>query len=167
MQLIRHITRVIVPVARVGAGLAFAVLMVAVVIQVVGRIIGSSPVWTEELTRYALLYMVAFGTGLALRSGDLVNVDVVCEALPGKLPWLLRFVAAVATSGMAIYLLPQAWRFVSIGRMQTAPALGVRMDYVHFTVWLLLAVLAVFATLRVFGMLAGTEDGRPERPSEE
>jgi len=167
VQLIQHITRLIVPLARIGAGLAFAVMMVAVVIQVAGRLVGDSPVWTEELTRYALLYMIAFGAGLAFRTGDLVNVDVVCESLPGKQPWLLRLVAAVSTAGLAIYLLPQAWRYVSIGKMQTAPALGIRMDYVHFTVWLLLAVLAVFAVLRVIGMLAGTEDGRPEHRIEE
>jgi TRAP-type C4-dicarboxylate transport system permease small subunit len=167
VRFIRQITRVIIPLARLGAGLAFAVMIVAVVIQVVGRIIGDSPVWTEELTRYALLYMVAFGAGLAFRTGDLVNVDVICESLPGKLPWLLRLVSALATAVLAIYLLPDAGRYVGIGRMQTAPAMGIRMDFVHVTVWLLLAVLGVFAVLRVVGMLAGTEDGRPEHRREE
>lgn len=153
--------------ARIGAGLAFAVLMAAVLIQVVGRFIGNSPVWTEELTRFALLYMIAFGAGLAFRSGDLVNVDVISETLPGKLPWLLRLLAALVTGGLALYLLPHAWRYVAIGRMQTAPALGWRMDYVHLTVFLLLAGLALFAALRVLGMLGGTEDGTPDKHPDE
>jgi TRAP-type C4-dicarboxylate transport system permease small subunit len=38
---------------------AFTVLIGAVLLQVVGRITGGAPVWTEELTRYALLFMVA------------------------------------------------------------------------------------------------------------
>jgi len=167
MRMIRLIASVLVPLARIGTGLAFAVLIVAVMTQVIGRVLGNSPVWTEELTRYALLYMIAFGAGLALRSGDLVNVDVICEALPGRLPWLLRLLAAVSTAGLALYLLPHAWRYVSIGKMQTSPALGVRMDFVHLTVWLLLAILAVFAVLRVLGMLTGSEDGRPEHRIEE
>ncbi len=154
-------------IARIGAGLAFAVLMAAVLVQVVGRLTGSSPVWTEELTRYALLYMIAFGAGLAFRTGDLVNVDVVSEALPGRLPWLLRLFAAIATAGLAAYLLPHAWRYVAIGKMQTAPALGIRMDFVHFTVWLLLAGLALFGLVRVLGMLSGVEDGLPDKPEEE
>lgn len=159
--------QVIILVARLGAGLAFTVLMAAVLIQVVGRFTGSSPVWTEELTRYALLYMIAFGAGLAFRTGDLVNVDVISEALPGRLPWLLRLVAAVSTAGLAVYLLPHAWKFVSIGRMQTAPALGIRMDAVHVTVWLLLAGLAVFGLVRVLGMLSGVENGLPDKPDED
>lgn len=154
-------------IARIGAGLAFAVLMATVMVQVVGRLTGSSPVWTEELTRYALLYMIAFGAGLAFRTGDLVNVDVVSESLPGRLPWLLRLLAAAATAGLALYLLSHAWRFVAIGRMQTAPALGIRMHYVHVTVWLMLLGLAVFALLRIAGMLGGVEDGKPDKPDEE
>ncbi|MFD1342430.1 TRAP transporter small permease [Litorisediminicola beolgyonensis] len=154
-------------VARIGAGLAFAILMAAVLVQVVGRLTGSSPVWTEELTRYALLYMIAFGAGLALRTGDLVNVDVFSEALPGRLPWILRLFSAAATAGLALFLLPHAWKYVAIGKMQTAPALGVRMDVVHATVWLMLAGLAVFAIVRILGMLTGVENGLPDSPGDE
>ncbi|UOM33010.1 TRAP transporter small permease [Acuticoccus sp. I52.16.1] len=167
MKVIGHIIGAFVVLARIGVGLAFAVLIATVMIQVVGRFTGAGPVWTEELTRYALLYLVAFGAGLAFRSGDLVNVDVVCESLPGRIPWVLRLVAAVATAGLALYLLAGAWRFTSIGSMQTSPALGIRMHYVHFTVWLLLALLALFAVLRIVGMLAGTEDGAPRNASED
>jgi TRAP-type transport system small permease protein len=72
--------------SRAMTGIAFAVLMASVLIQVVGRLIGNSPVWTEELTRFALLFLAAFGAGLSLKTGDLVNVDLVCEALPGRWP---------------------------------------------------------------------------------
>ena len=126
MKRAERLINFIVFLARLGAGLSFSVLIVTVLIQVVGRTVGSSPVWTEELTRYALLFSVAFGAGLSFRTGDLVNVDVVCETLPGRAPWMLRLFAAVVTAGLAIYLLPHAWRFVSIGKMQTAPALGGR-----------------------------------------
>lgn len=154
-------------IAQWGTGLAFAVLIAAVLIQVAGRLTGTAVVWTEELTRYALLFTVAFGVGLAFRSGDLVNVDVVCETLPGRAPWVLRLVASLATAGLAIYLLPHAWRYVSIGAMQTSPALGVRMDFIHLTVWLMLLFLAIFAALRVLGMLTGAEDGKPVKADEE
>jgi TRAP-type C4-dicarboxylate transport system permease small subunit len=167
LRRVAQLESLIVFLARLGVGLAFAVLIAAVMIQVVGRLTGSSPVWTEELTRFALLYMVGFGAGLAFRSGDLVNVDVICEALPGRLPWHLRLLAGAATAGLALYLLPQAWKYVAIGKMQTAPAMGVRMHFVHVTVWLLLLGLAVFGLLRVLGMLAGVEDGKPVKPEEE
>lgn len=157
----------ITTLARICVGVSFTVLLLAVLVQVIGRAIGGAPVWTEELTRFALLFTIAFGVGLALRSGDLVNVDVICEKLPGRAPWVLRLVSAGATAALALYLLPHAWRYVSIGRMQTSPALGLRMDVAHLTVFLLLAFLALFAALRVVGMLSGTDDGRPHKPEDD
>ncbi|MSU90724.1 TRAP transporter small permease subunit [Rhodobacteraceae bacterium 2CG4] len=161
MKFANRAIQVVVLAARIGTGVSFAVLIGAVLIQVVGRSAGASPVWTEELTRFALLFTVAFGAGLSLRTGDLVNVDVICESLPGRAPWMLRLLAAVTTAAISIYLLPFAWKFVAIGRMQTSPALGLRMDYAHFTILLMLALLAVFGALRALGMLAGVEDGTP------
>ena len=167
MRYAETLIRILTVLARLGAGIAFAVLMVAVLVQVVGRFTSSSPVWTEELTRFALLYMIAFGAGLSFRTGDLVNVDVVSEALPGGVPKFLRFFAAAATAGLALVLIMPAWKFVTIGRMQTAPALGIRMDYAHLTMFVLLAGLALFAVLRCIAMLAGAEDGTPQKTDEE
>lgn len=166
MKTIGLISNALNQIARLGTGIAFFVLICAVLLQVYGRTFGSSPVWTEELTRYALLYLVAFGAGLSFRSGDMVNVDVISENLPGRLPWVLRLVSATITLGLTAYLLLPAWKYVAIGKLQTSPALGIKMTYVHLTVWLLLAVLAIAAAVRVAGMLAGTEDGTPEKKPE-
>lgn len=154
---------IIVRLCRAGIGLAFAVLIFAVLTQVLTRTFGSSPVWTEELTRYALLYTVAFGAGLSLRSGELVNVDILSEALPHKWSWLLRLFCALLTAGLCVVLIGPAWKYVSIGVYQTSPAMSLRMDFVHFSVFLLLAILALFSVLRVVSMLVLGEDGRPVR----
>ena len=154
--------RIVTRLFRVLVGLAFGLLIACVLIQVVGRAIGRSPVWTEELTRFALLYMAAIGAGLALRTGDLVNVDVFTEMLPERVSWGLRLVSAALVAGFSLYLLPRAWRFVEVGGFQTSPALGLKMSYIHFSIFLMLALLAFFAALRVLAMLAGVADGRPE-----
>ena len=164
----QSLAAVLVRVARLGTGLSFAVLMLSVVVQLAGRG-GWMPVqvWTEEAARFALLFLAAFGAGLAFRSGDMVNVDLVCESLPGPWPWRLRLFSAVVVAGLCAILLPSAWFYTSIGVRQTAPALGIRMDWIHGTVLLLLAGLGVFAALRVLGMLTGAEDGRVIKTGED
>ncbi|MEM9223290.1 MAG: TRAP transporter small permease subunit [Pseudomonadota bacterium] len=154
-------------ICRVGTGGAFAVLIAAVSIQVVGRSIGSSPVWTEEVTRYALLYLAAFGTGVALRTGTLVNVDLFAEAMPRRISWLLRFLSAVAIIVLCAVLVMPAWRYTAIGTFQTSPALGVRMHLIHASVLVLIVLLGVFALLRALGMLAGSDDGLPHELASE
>lgn len=157
----QRIVSLLVWFSRLATGIAFAVLMVAVLIQIAGRLIGNSPVWTEELTRFALLYLAAFGVGLSFRNGDLVNVDLVCESLPGAWPKRLRFVAAVATAALSLALIGPALKYTSIGVMQTSPALGWRMDFLHVTMLVLLVSLAVFSLARAIEMLLGRSDGRP------
>jgi TRAP-type transport system small permease protein len=147
---------------RIGVGISFFVLILTVLTQVLGRTFSSSPVWTEELTRFALLYMVTFGAGLSLRSGDLVNVDVVCESLPGRWPWRLRLISAAITAVLCALLILPAWKYVSIGAMQTSPAMLLRMDFVHFTVFGLLVTLLLFAAFRIYRMVFAGEDGKAD-----
>lgn len=163
MMSLKQIQSAVDLICRSLVGVAFLVLIVAVLIQVLGRSFGSSPVWTEELTRFALLYLAAFGVGLSLRSGDLVNVDVICEFLPGKWPRRLRLFSAAITSLLCLVLIVPAWKYTSIGVRQTSPAMGLRMDFVHASVMILLIILLAFAALRVVLMVWAGESGLPEK----
>lgn len=154
---VQNIQTIVEKMCRAGVGLAFSVLICAVLYQVIGRAIGMSSVWTEELTRYALLYVAAFGVGLSFLSGDLVNVDVVCEFLPGEWPRRLRLFSATITVLLCLVLLGPAWKYTAIGARQTSPAMGLRMDFIHVSMLILLVILLLFSALRVVSMLwAGT-----------
>lgn len=154
--------------SRIMIGLSFAVLIVSVLIQVLGRsVFANSPIWTEELTRFALLFIAAFGAGLSYRSGDLVNVDIICEALPGRWPRRLRMFSALATAALMLCLIVPAWKFTAIGAMQTSPALGWQMDYIHVSVFIMMVSLSVFPLLRFVEMLLGESDGLPHRLGED
>lgn len=147
---------------------AFLLLSGAVLLQVFARtFLSTSPVWTEELTRFCLIYIGALGAGLALRSGDMVNVDLLCENLPGRGPWAMRLLSALLTAGFALTLLPAAWAYTMVGSRQTAPSLGWRMDFVHASMLVLFLALALWALLRAFEMLTGRHDGRPIPTSED
>ncbi|NDW00924.1 TRAP transporter small permease [Salipiger sp. PrR002] len=164
----QKVVSILTTIARIATGLSFLAIIVAVVIQLLGRSgVIDAFVWTEELTRFALLYLAAFGVGLAYRSGDLVNVDIVCEALPGRAPWVLRLISAAITVGFGVLLIKATWLYVSIGVRQTAPSLGVRMDFIHASMLVALVSLSLFALLRVIGMLTRQEQGLPEKSEEE
>lgn len=152
-------------IARIGIGVAFGLLMISVVAQLAARG-GWIPVqiWTEEAARFCLLYIAGFGAGLAFRSGDIVNVDLVSESLPDPWPWRLRLLSALVVAGLCMILLPSAWFYTSIGWRQTSPALGIRMDWVHASVLVALAGLGLFAAIRAVAMMAGVEDGRAIKP---
>jgi len=157
---IRSINQFLTRATEVLVGLAFVVLIIAVTIQVLGRSsLFDSPVWTEELTRFSLLYLTAFGVGLSFIRGDLVNVDIICESLPAPFPWLLRLISAIVVAALCCILIGPAYEFTSIGAFQTSPALGWRMDYIHASVLALLVCLFVFSLVRISTLLlAGNKD---------
>jgi TRAP-type C4-dicarboxylate transport system permease small subunit len=157
---IRYVNLVLTRFAETLVGCAFLMMIVSVTIQVLGRSpLLDAPVWTEELTRFALLYLTAFGVGLSFVRGDLVNVDIVCEALPGKLPWLLRLVSAAVVAFLSGCLLGPAYKFTAIGAFQTSPALGWRMNYIHASVLVMLIFLLIFSLVRISSLLLDPSTG--------
>ncbi len=151
-------------VCRYLTGLAFFSIIVAVVIQLVGRnLLDDSPLWTEELSRFGLLFLTAFGLGPSLRTGDLVNVDLFCEGLKGRKPWMLRLVSAIVMALFCLMLIGPSWQFTEIGSIQTSPALGWRMDFVHVSTLIAAISLLAYSLLRIVGMLRGTTDGLPDQ----
>lgn len=158
----QRLSDILVAVCRVGTAIAFLVLIGTVLTQVIGRsVVNSSPPWTEELTRYSMLWMIACAAGLSFRSGDLVNVDILSDALPGRWPWLMRLVSALATAGLCAVLIYPAWRYMAIGVRQTSPVLTISMNFIYASVLAVLVLLLVFSLVRVMGMLTGATDGRP------
>lgn len=168
MRSLPLLTRLLVNACRAVVGLAFFALIVVVSVQIFTRTFGlPSPVWTEELSRYLLLYMTAFGVGLSLLTGELVNVDILQESVPERPAWWMRLFAFAVTAVLAVVMIPPAWRFVQVGAMQRSPALRWTMDIIHASVFVLAVLLFLFAALRVVGMLAGTDDGRPQHSNED
>ena len=156
------ISMLIEKLCRYLAGLAFFAIIVSVTIQLIGRnVLPDSPLWTEELSRFGLLFLAGFGLGPSLPSGDLVNVDLFCESLKGRKPWMLRLLAASITTVFCIMLLQPAWQFTEIGAIQTSPALGWRMDFIQASMLVAVISLLAFSILRIIGMLLGTTDGLP------
>jgi len=159
--------RILAAICRFAVGIAFFVLIAVVTLQITTRTFGlPSPVWTEELSRYLLLYMTAFGIGLSLMTGELVNVDLLQETVSESKAWWMRLIAAVCTAALGAVMVWPAWKFTQIGAFQRAPSLRWPMDIIHASVLVLSVLLCLFALLRVIGMIAGTDDGRPHLAEE-
>lgn len=163
MQSLAFLQRILSLACRSAVGLAFFVLIAVVMIQITTRSLGlASPVWTEELSRYLLLYLVAFGVGLSLMTGELVNVDLLQESVSESVGWVMRLMAAALTAVLGGVMISPAWRFTKIGAFQQSPSLRWPMDIIHASVLVLSVLLCLFALLRVVSMLAGVDDGRPQ-----
>ncbi|WP_404454813.1 TRAP transporter small permease [Oceanobacillus kapialis] len=63
----------------------FIVLAVLVVLQVVTRFIIDYPLsWSEEISRYLMIYIVFLGSALAMRNKEHIAIDFLMEVVSAK-----------------------------------------------------------------------------------
>jgi TRAP-type C4-dicarboxylate transport system permease small subunit len=94
-----------------AAGLCLTLNVAVVVFAVVARYgFNVSPIWTEELARYALIWAVLLAGAAALRRGEHMQIRIVVDRLPpalaGPADWLRRAVVLgvlVFMTGMGVY----------------------------------------------------------------
>lgn len=130
--------------------IAFGIAMsVVVLLQVFFRFVVYVPFpWSEELSRYLMIWLGMVGSFVALRKGRHIGVTVLIERLPAKVNMILTpflqlvmivFLAVIAEEGMSLALFNAA---------QKSPALQVPMFYPYLAV-------PVGAALMIIELLAG------------
>lgn len=139
-------------VCQVGTIAAFSVLAIVTLMQVVGRIPWiDSPAYTEEVARFALIYLVAFSCGLAALRGELVNVDLFIGLLPPRGRKFAEALSLVLTIGFAAAIVPGSWGYMLNGFGERARAIDFSMVWVYAAVLIIPLALIFFCTVRLFG----------------
>lgn len=115
--------------------------------QVVTRFVFSQPsVWTEEIMRRLLIWMVMFGVVVAVRKGALVSVDLMLRLSRGTWQRIVRGIITgvhLAFFGVLIWFgTDLVWRV----RFQTFASMDLSMAWAYAAVPFG-ALLAVIATL--------------------
>lgn len=144
---------------RYGTLAAFGVLIGVVTLQVLGRVPGMpSPPWTEEVARFALVYLVAFSCGLALLKGELVNVDMFVTPLPTGVRRAVERLVDVIILLFALAIIPGAWAYVDGSFGERARSIDLPMVGVYVVVLIIPVALAFFSVARLLGF------GQPIEP---
>jgi len=129
----------------------FSSLCAVVLLQVFARIfLESSPLWTEELSRYLFIFNIAFAIGIAYRNGEMVAVDMLFDRLTEKNKLIYSLLINFMVIGFILMLLSPSYQFMKIGQFQTSPTLRIGMSYIYISSLILFSNILFFATIKVF-----------------
>jgi TRAP-type transport system small permease protein len=143
---------ILTAVCRAGTLAAFAVLIAVVAIQVLGRVPGfPSPAWTEEVARFALVYLVAFSCGLAVLRSELVNVDLFIAPLPLRARRIVEKVVDLIMIGFSLAILPGAWAYVAGSIGERARSIDIPMVTIYVVTLIIPIAIAFFSLARLLG----------------
>ncbi len=123
------------------------VILIVGVLQVIFRYaLGNSLYWSEELLRYLMLWVVACGAGISYTRGQFLGMRMLVEKLPQPLRRTADVVSAVLMLVFLAVVIGYGFTFAWGTRLQTAVALGISMFWVHLSV----VVAAALVALHVF-----------------
>lgn len=138
-----------------GTIAAFSVLIVVTLLQVLGRVPGfPSFVFTEEVARFALVYLVAFACGIAALRGELVNVDLFVNLLPEGGRKAAHALSLLLVIVFAAAILRGSWDYTLNGVGERARSFEMSMVWVYAAVLIIPVALVFFSAARLFGCRA-------------
>lgn len=132
---------------------AMMIMMTAIVlIQVVARLTPGvkNPNWTEELSRYVMIYIAFIGASNGIRQWDNVGVDFLIERLPRVPQFLLNIVIRLVV--LAFWCIVTYWGveyFPKVGARQFSASMGFPILYAQIS----LIIGGVLCTLQTMGQI--------------
>ena len=144
---------------RTAAFVTFSVMLGAALVGTVTRYLTFLPVvsWGEEVTRYAGIWSVFLVSGLGLRYGAHLGVDMLTSRLPAGARRLVYLVVHALILAFILLLLVAGIRLVRENVGQLSPALEWSMGWVY----LCIPIGAGLMLVEVLGLLGRSLRGLP------
>jgi TRAP-type C4-dicarboxylate transport system permease small subunit len=120
-------------------------MVVVTTLQVICRVFFAALTWSEELSRYLLVWGTFFAATLAYKRGNHIAITFVIEAFPPKihaafvtLSYLLSLVFFVT----AAYF---GFEMIKLQVFQISPAMAIPMKYIYYSIPLSLIIMILHA----------------------
>ncbi len=147
---------------KVGAITSLAAMITVVAIQVFSRIfLETTPHWTEEAARIFFIYSVGFGTGVGVKRGDFIRLDLIGRYLSRKTGKILELATDIAVAAFAVIIIIHSISFVRLGMDELSPALEITMGFVFLSITLTGISILLFTIAGISGLTGSQNTDNP------
>ena len=166
---LRRLVKAIRVVAAAVVVVCFAYMTLAVLAQVFGRYLFNYSIsWTEETAKFAQIWVVFIGAGIAMRRGWHVAVDVLAGMLPLGPARALSVVVAVGCIGFLGVVVYGSFALIELGWLfETSPVLLIPMWIIYLCIPLGAFYFALEMVLSVVERWDKPYGPRSETPAED
>jgi len=130
----------------------------SVLIQVFSRtFLPKTPAWTEEAARYLFIFMVAFGSSVAVRTKEFVGIDMLTNFFPKSVNKILELATYVVLMGFSGFILKKSvFKFAFVKFRMVSTAMQIPMKYVYFSLVIFFGFLTLSFLIEIILLLTGT-----------
>jgi TRAP-type C4-dicarboxylate transport system permease small subunit len=129
----RRLNWVIYRVLQVALTVLIAVMLIPVTLQIFSRFFEFIPryIWTEEVARFCLMWLIMLGATIAVRDGTHFDVDVLPTPKTNHGKAVARLIVHVPILMVALVFIAFGWRFARFGYEQSSEMTGINMLSIH------------------------------------
>ena len=114
--------------------LCFAIMCISLSAQLITRFMGEQLFFTEEISRYAYLWLVFIGLSLGEKDNLHYGVDLLVNTFPKKIRRFIVLLVDLCAVAMYAFLFYWGVRFVGFNAIMRSPALAMPMTVLNLCV---------------------------------
>lgn len=119
----------------IGAAL-FAMIAVVFLQTFCRFVIFKSLTWSEELSRYLFVAIIALGINLASTRHLFVRIEIIDGYLKGKALLVLNVIRKLIAMYVSLVFVYSGYKLIQIGGYQVSPAMGIPMSVLYGIIFL-------------------------------
>ena len=127
MKIIHDIDKVINKILRFIVIIMLSVMSVVVFAQVLFRIVHLSIPWSEELSKYLLIWSTFLGAAICIRKGSLVGLEFLKNSMSEEKQKILQTILNLIVCAMLLFLINVGFWAVRRVWFQITPVLKLSM----------------------------------------
>ena len=160
--------KVLNDVVTLFTALVLAFMTIMVMLQVIFRYVLSLPFpESQELAVYAMVYVVTFGSSIAVYRKTHVAVTLILEKLPAALGLVMRIVAYVAMAVFFALLIKYGWDIAMRAMIQRSPSTGIPVGYVMMSIPVSSVISLLYVIDQAVADIRGFKNRAPAGRAEE
>lgn len=131
MKIIHDIDKVINKILRFIVIIMLSVMSVVVFAQVLFRIVHLSIPWSEELSKYLLIWSTFLGAAICIRKGSLVGLEFLKNSMSEEKQKILQTILNLIVCAMLLFLINVGFWAVTRVWFQITPVLKLSMGLMY------------------------------------
>jgi len=151
-----EIEKIIVRIVQAVIGVLLALMVVVVFSNVVARyVLSSALAWSEEVSRFMLIWLAFLGAVIAYIKGEHLGLDVMVKVLPRRGAALLQFLANCLVLYAVIVIFTGGLDLTrsSLSSGWTSPAADISYGFVYSIVPVSLILFLYFSIIKLIDSL--------------
>jgi TRAP-type C4-dicarboxylate transport system permease small subunit len=140
-------------------GAALLAMIAVVFLQTFCRfVIFRSLTWSEELSRYLFVAIIALGINLATTKHMFVRIEIIDGYLKGKALLVLNVIRRAVAMYVSLVFVYSGYRLIQIGGYQVSPAMAIPMSFLYGIIFLGFVMNALAVAVDIYEEFADVKE---------